>query len=171
MKTGTRAPVGRDRVALRPTRVALAWLAAVAVDLFLNAGLLSPLLEQSREPSLLADDALVRRIPVAFALLALAVTALAWLLERTGLHGRRAVALGGIAGVVLGLVGVGGLWTAVDITGAFVAGGVVVAGAEGGVAAAVLTSRWSRGRLTLVVVSSFVLLALTGQVAANLFGG
>lgn len=156
---------------MRPARIALAWLAVIAVDLLANAGLLAPLFDQSREPSLLPDDVLARRSPVAFALLGIAVIALAWLLDASGARGVRAVTTGATAGAVLALVGVGGMWTAVGVTGAFVVAGVAVAGAEGGAAAAVLTSRSSGRRLTLLVASAFVLCALLGQVAANLLGG
>lgn len=87
--------------AATPGRIGLAWLIAVGVDLFFNAGLFTTLFDQSREPALLSDSALARRIPVAFLLLAMAVTALAWLLARTEAEGSRAVSIGAGAGPLM----------------------------------------------------------------------
>lgn len=160
-------PMGPTRL-WRPGRVGLAWLTAVGVDLFFNAGVFAPLFDQSREPALLPDDALARRIPVAFALLAVAVTALTWLLEAVGARGIKAVRIGATAGLITGLFGLGATWTALDVTGLFVMAGVVVATAEGAASAAVLTSRRSGTSLRIRVAVAFVLLAGVGQIVANL---
>src|SRR6056297_476280 len=58
-----------------------AWLVAVGVDLFLNAGLFTSVFEQTRGPSLLDDKVLLARIPVAYLAVAAGVVALAWVLD------------------------------------------------------------------------------------------
>lgn len=165
--TSSTASLVRGR-ALQPARIGLAWLTAVGVDLFFNAGVFTQLFDRAREPALLPHDALARRIVVAFALLAIAVAALAWLLDAVGARGRRAVRLGAMAGLIMGSVALGATWTALDMSGLFVVAGVVVATAEGAAAAAVLTSRRSGSSLRIRVAVAFVLLAGTGQVFANL---
>jgi hypothetical protein len=154
--------------ALQPARIGLAWLTAVGVDLFFNAGVFTPLFDRTREPALLPDDALARRIVVAFALLAIAVAALAWLLDAVGARGTRAVRIGAMAGLIVGSVALGATWTALDMSGLFVVAGAVVTTAEGAASAAVLTSRRSGSSLRIRVAVAFVLLAGAGQIFANL---
>ncbi len=157
-----------DMRALRPGRIALAWLTVVGVDLFFNAGVFAFVYEQSREPALLPDSDLALRIPVAYAALALAVTALAWVIQTVGARGRRAIEIGAGAGLVLGVAGFGAMWTAIDVTGLLIGVGILVSVVEGAVAAAVLTSKRQGSSLTIRVVVAFVLLAGVGQVIANL---
>jgi hypothetical protein len=160
-----------DHSVLEPARIGLAWLTTVGIDLFFNAGVFAPIFDQTREPALLADGALARRIPVAFVVLAAAVTALAWLLDATGMSGRRSVRVGAAMGLLLGLAGPVALWTALNVTGLFVAAGVVATTAEGAAAAAVLTSRRSGTELRVRVAVTFVVLAGLGQIVANVTGG
>ncbi len=146
-----------------------AWLVAVGVDLFYNAGVFSPLFDQSREPGLLADDALFARIPVAYLVLAVEVTALAWVLDRVSMAGvGRGALLGSAAGALLGLGGVVWLWTAIEMTAAFVAAAFVVqasmlaaAGAVLGAAASGMSSRRLRlsGAVFLMVAVFLAVLA------------
>lgn len=160
-----------DKWSLRPGRIGLAWLTAVGVDLFFNAGVFAFVYEQSREPALLPDTDLALRIPVAYAALALAVTALAWLLRGIDARGGRAVEIGAGAGLVLGVAGFGAMWTAIDVTGLLIGVGIFVSVVEGAVAAAVLTSEREGWNLRIRVVVAFVLLAGIGQVVANLTNG
>lgn len=153
---------------LRPDRIGLAWLTAIGVDLFFNAGLFAALFDQSREPGLLSDEMLVRRIPVAYVLLAIGVAALAWLLDAVEAEGRRGIRLGAMAGAIVGLLSLGSMWTALEMTGLFVVAGVVVTTVQGAAAAVVLTSRRSSRSLRVRVAIGFVLLAGIGQVFANL---
>ncbi|MGA7270364.1 MAG: hypothetical protein WB239_04760 [Acidimicrobiia bacterium] len=153
---------------LRPGRVGLAWLTAVGVDLFFNAGVFAFVYEQSREPALLPDSDLAMRIPVAYAALALAVTALAWLLQTVDARDGRAIKIGAGAGLVLGAAGFGAMWTAVDVTGLLIGVGILVSAVEGAAAAAVLTSERQGSGLRIRVAVAFVLLAGVGQVIANL---
>ncbi len=162
---------GGDVRMLRPGRIGLAWLIAVGVDLFFNAGVFAPLFVQSREPTLLPSEVLFRRVPVAYAILALAVAALAWLLNVVAVQGQRAIRIGATAGLVLGLAGLGAMWTALDVTGLFVVAGIVVVVAEGATVAAVLTSRRCGSSLRLRVFGAFALLAGAGQVVANVVKG
>jgi hypothetical protein len=119
--------------------VATAWLVAVGVDLMFNAGLFSPLFDQAREPSLLDDATLFRRIPVAYLALLMGVVGLAWLLDRTDRRGTgRGLSLGAMAGAVTAALGVIALWTVVDITAGFVAAAVVVQVTQFAAAGAVL---------------------------------
>ena len=116
-----------------------AWLVAVGVDLFFNAGVFTGLFEQSREPSLLTDEVLFARIPVAYLAVAVGTTAVAWVLDQAGITGARPGSLVGAAvGLVFGLTGVVWLWTAIDMTAAFVAAGVLVQVAQMAAAGAVL---------------------------------
>lgn len=66
--------------AIRP--VLTAWVLTVGVDLFFNAGVFMPLFDQEREPSLLPDELLFRRIPVAYLALLGGVAALGWLIDK-----------------------------------------------------------------------------------------
>lgn len=159
-----------NRRGLDAGRIGLAWLTVVGVDLFFNAGVFVTVFEQAREPALLPDTALFRRIPVAYAALAVAVTALAWLLRLTGDQGVSAIKVGAGSGLVLGVAGLGALWTALDITGLFVIAGIVVAIVEGSAAAAVLASRKRGLSLRIRVAAGFVVLAGLGQIVANIIG-
>lgn len=140
----------------------------VGVDLFFNAGLFAPLWDQEREPALLSDDLLFRRIPFGYLVLALMVVAVAWVLDRTGDTGVRAVRTGTIVGLVLGFFAMVGLWTALDITGWFVLAGIAVFTAESAAASWVLTSSCSWRALALRVVGAVIVLFVSGQVIANI---
>jgi hypothetical protein len=152
--------------------VVAAWLLAVGIDLFFNAGLFSGLFDQTREPSLLPDAVLVRRIGVAYAALAIAAVALAWLLDRTDRRGALpGAALGALAGLLFAAMGIVMLWTAIDMTGAFVAAGalaqVVEMASAGSVLGAFRTGA-DRRRLTRRVLLFAVLAAAGGIVLQNI---
>lgn len=126
----------RRALSLRP--VLLGWLAAIAVDLFFNVGVFSPL-DQAREPGLLPNDVLFRRIPAAYFVVGFAVAVLAWLVDRVNLAGFRAGLLAGSGlGLLLGMTGVVWIWTAIEMTELFVAAGVVVQVGQMGAAGALL---------------------------------
>jgi hypothetical protein len=152
--------------------VVVAWLLAIGIDLFFNAGLFSGLFDQEREPVLLPDTVLARRIWVAYAALVIAVGALAWLLDRTDRRGALAgAALGALAGLVFAAMGIVMLWTAIDMTGTFVAAGALVQVAEMAGAGAVLgafRTGTDRRRLTRRVLIFAVLAAAGGIVLQNL---
>ena len=158
--------------ALRLKPIGLAWMLAIGVDLFFNAGVFTRLFDQAREPGLLADEVLFRRIPVAYLALAGGVAALAWLIERRLLtHGSHSGAvLGGLVGFMFALMGVVNLWTAIELTGWFVAGAALVQIAQFAVAGWFLTTyRISDDRgLTWKAIAVAALLALAGVVAQNL---
>ena len=100
------------------------WALTIGVDLFFNAGVFGPLFDQVREPSLLSDEQLFRRIPVAYLALLAGVTSLAWIIDRIDPPDvRRGIILGTLAGVLFSLMGVVYLWTALQMTGGFVAAG------------------------------------------------
>lgn len=156
--------------ALRARPIAVAWALAVAVDLFFNAGLFANLFNQDREPGLLPDEVLFRRIPVAYLVLAVGIVALAWIFDRAdvggGVHGAQ---VGGLAGLVFGLLGVVYLWTALDITAPFVGAAVLVQMVEFGAAGAFM-GRYREGRPGRLYRSALVvafLLALAGIVLQN----
>ena len=155
---------------LSASRVALAWLIAIGVDLFFNAGLFTPLWDQEREPALLGDDLLFRRIPFGYLVVGLMVLALAWVLNRTGDSGVTAARTGAVVGLVFGVFALVGLWTALDITGWFVAAGVLVFTVECVAGSLVLTSSRSGRSLATRVLGAFVVLLVAGQVIANLMG-
>jgi hypothetical protein len=154
---------------MRP--VLVGWLLTVGVDLFFNAGLFANLFDQDREPGLLSDPVLFRRIPVAYLGLAVGVAALAWLLDKADLRGVQVGArVGGLAGAVFALVGVVGLWTALEMTGLFVAAAVLVQIIEFAAAGAFLGAyRQGPGnrsvRVALIVAFG---LALAGIIIQNL---
>ncbi|MFZ0015211.1 MAG: hypothetical protein WAL25_13980 [Acidimicrobiia bacterium] len=111
--------------AIRP--VLTTWALTVGVDLFFNAGVFMPLFDQEREPSLIPDEQLVRRIPVAYLGLLAGVTSLAWIIDRIDLaNARYGVMVGTLAGLVFSLMGVIYLWTAIEMTAWFVAAGSLV---------------------------------------------
>ncbi len=68
-------------------RVGLAWLSMIGVDLFFHAGVFSAVFDQSREPALLADEVLFKRIPSTYAALLVGTMSLAWIIDRTGSSG------------------------------------------------------------------------------------
>jgi hypothetical protein len=142
----------------------------MGVDLLFHAGLFAGVFDQSREPNLLADQVLFRRIPVAYATLLVAAAALAWLLDRTETTGGGARLVGGLAGLTIGVLGLGALWTAIDITGPLVAAGTVVLVAQGVAAATVLSWPGERRSLTYRVIGFTVVAFVAGQMAANLLG-
>ncbi len=158
--------------ALRVRPIAVAWVLTVGVDLFFNAGLFSNLFDQNREPGLLPDPVLFRRIPVADLGLAAGVTALAWLFDGIELRGVwRGAGVGGLAGVVVAFLGVVNLWTALEITGLFVAGAVLVQVIEFGAAGAFLGAYRDDpepNRLIRVVLAAGFLFALAGIIFQNL---
>ena len=151
-------------------RVGLAWLSMIGVDLFFHAGVFSAVFDQSREPALLADEVLFKRIPFAYAALLVGTMSLAWIIDRTGSSGSVARRIGASSGLVVGILGYWGLWTAIDITGLLVLVAIVVLVVQGAAAATVLTSPLENRKLSirvgLIVIGLFVL----GQVAANLIG-
>lgn len=155
--------------------VTLAWLVAVGVDIFFNAGLFSGLFDQAREPGLLGDDSLFRRIPVAYLGLLVGVIALAWVVDRSG---RRDAVSGAVIGsgfgVIAALLGIVSLWTAIEMTGAFVAAGAFVQVVEFAAAGAVLGA-WrgdaGRRRVTRSAILAALLAAIAGIVIQNLMGG
>ena len=125
--------------ALKGMPIFVAWLLTVGVDVFFNAGLFSGVFEQAREPGLLPDHVLFRRIPVAYLALVVAVIAVAWLLDRMDVTGMsQGFAVGALAGVVTAFLGIVSLWTAIEMTGAFVVTGVFVQVIELGAAGAFL---------------------------------
>ena len=152
--------------------VVVAWFLAVGFDLFFNAGLFSGLFDQTHEPGLLPDAVLARRIGVAYAALAIAVGALAWLLDQTDRRGVLAgAALGALTGLVFATMGIVMLWTAIDMTGTFVAAGALVQVVEMAGAGAVLgafRTGTDRRRLTRRVLIFAVLAAAGGIVLQNL---
>lgn len=159
----------RRALSLRP--VLLGWLAAIAVDLFFNAGVFSPLFDQAREPGLLPDDVLFRRIPAAYLVVGFAVAVLAWLIDRVNLTGFRAGLLAGSGlGLLLGMTGVVWIWTAIEMTGLFVAAGVVVQVGQMGAAGAVLgaaSGRMDQRRLLRWTFIGTVIAVVAGVLAQN----
>lgn len=162
----------RRGLAIRP--VLLAWLMAVGVDLFFNAGILSGLFEQDREPGLLTDEILFRRVPIAYLVLLVGVIALAWAMDVSSRFGVAAGAGLGLGfGMAVGLLGIVYLWTAIEMTGLFVAAGVLVQVVEFGCAGAVIGGCKGYGdqrRVTRVTLVAAVLAAVAGLAAQNVIG-
>lgn len=158
--------------AFRVRPIVVAWVLTVGVDLFFNAGLFSNLFDQDREPGLLPDPVLFRRIPVAYLALAGGVAALGWFFDRIDLRGGRpGTGVGGLFGVVVALLGVVNLWTALEITGLFVAAAVLVQIFEFGAAGAFLGAYRDDPepkRLLRAVLTAGCLLALVGIIIQNL---
>lgn len=165
---------GPEHLALRPRPLLLGWLAAIAVDLFFNAGVFSPLFDQVREPGLLPDDVLFRRIPVAYLAVGFAVAALAWLLDRGKLTGPRSGMLaGGALGLLLAMTGIVWLWTAIEMTGLFVAAGVIVQVGQMGAAGAVLgaaTGRTDQQRILRWTLAGVAIAVVAAVIAQNVVG-
>jgi hypothetical protein len=128
--------------------VAGAWLAVLAVDLFVNAGLLANEFTKD-DPVLLSGAAAARRIPVAYAAWLLQVGALGWLLQRLDVRGlRRASTYGAAAGVLAGALPLLALWTIVRLDFAMTvtwAGTATVEGAVAGLALAYLARTGGSG--------------------------
>ncbi len=157
--------------ALRVRPIVVSWLLTMGVDLFFNAGLFSNLFDQDREPGLLSDPVLFRRIPVAYLGLAIGVTALAWLFDEIDLRGVwRGARVGGLAGLVFAFLGVVGLWTALEMTGLFVAAAGLVQVTEFGVAGAFLGAYRDDqpNRLIRVALAVAFVFALAGIIIQNL---
>lgn len=172
-RTGHRQTQPAHALSVAP--VLTAWLAAIGVDLLFNAGLFSPLFDQAREPGLLDDETLFRRIPVAYLALLVGVAGLAWLLDRTDRRGiGQGSVVGAIAGSVAALLGVVSVWTAVDMTTAFVAAAVVVQVGQLGAAGAVLGAYRSgadRRRVTRWALAASVAAVLLAVLAQNVLAG
>lgn len=150
----------------------VAWVVGIAVDLLLNAGVFMSLFDQEREPSLLPDAVLFRRIPVAYLALLVGVASLAWMLDRIGPSDIRRGAIAGAAwGLVLALMGVVSLWTAIEMTGIFVAAAALVAVVQFASVGAVLTAfrlGQEPGRLTRRFLLVAFLAAALAVVIQNL---
>ncbi len=158
--------------AFRVRPIVVAWLLTVGVDFFFNAGLFSNLFDQSREPGLLPDPVLFRRIPVAYLGLAIGVTALAWLFDGIELRGAwRGARIGGLVGLVFAFLGVVGLWTALEMTGLFVVATGLVQVVEFGAAGAFFGAYRDDPepkRLIRVALAVAFLSALAGIIIQNL---
>ncbi len=97
------------------------------------------LFDQESEPNLLADEVLFRRIPVAYGALSIARSGLAWLVDHLQIRGvMRGAGTGACAGIALVAMGVVSLWTAIDMTGAFVGAAALVQVSEMAAASAAL---------------------------------
>lgn len=155
--------------------VAVAWLTDVGVDLLFNAGVFSWLFDQSREPGLLEDDELFRRIPVAYLALLAGVAAVAWLLDHTRRSGVLfGLTVGAAGGAVTAGLGVVSLWTAVELTAGFVLAAVLVQAVQFATAGAVLGGfqvTANRRRLVVLAGGGFVLCVFAAIVAQNLSTG
>ena len=171
----TRATRGDSGRAFAVGSVVVAWLVAVGVDLLFNAGVFAPLFEQAREPSLLTDEELFRRVPVAYIALFAGVAALAWLLDRLTTRGMAAgMVVGATAGVVTAALGVVSLWTAVDLTAVFVLAAIVVQIGQFAAAGAVLGGHQrtrSRRRFTVLCLAGALLMVVGAIVTQNVVGG
>ena len=168
----TRSPRGDHRRVWALRAVLSAWALTIGLDLFFNAGVFMPLFDQQREPSLLPDEVLFRRIPVAYAALLIGVAFLACTLDRVEPRSIPiAAAQGALVGGVLASMGIVSLWTAIDMTGTFVAAASLVLVLQFAAAAAVLTAfRLSRWRhLTRRVLLLALLAAVGGIVIQNLW--
>jgi hypothetical protein len=174
MRSDEMAGSGAAARALRVGPVFWTWLVAVGVDLFFNAGVFAGLFEQSREPSLLADAILFARIPIAYLVVAVGVTAVAWVLDVARISGaRRGVVVGATIGLVFGLTGVVWLWTAMEMTVAFVGAGVLVQVAQMAAAGTVLgavRSGLSPRQLRWRSAGTALVLAIAAVVVQNAIG-
>jgi hypothetical protein len=145
---------------------------AVGVDLFFNAGLFVSLFDQEREPALLADPELFRRVPVAYVAVAVGVIALAWLLDRTDTVGAAPGGMiGGLGGLVVATLGIINVWTALDMTLALVGAGTIVQVSQFAAAGAFLGAYRASSnprRIMLRMVAVAFSLAIAGIVLQNL---
>ncbi len=91
--------------------VLLAWLAMVAFDLFLHAGLLAPLYDWD-SPFLLRPEEAFARIPIGYLSFLLAAVLLAWILPRLDVsNGRGGALIAGAIGAATWGVVLLGLWS------------------------------------------------------------
>lgn len=152
----------------------VAWLVAVGIDILFNAGLFSALFDQAREPGLLPDAVLFRRIPLAYLALLVGVAALTVVLDLTGSRGARPGAVvGALFGAVVSVLGVFYVWTAIEMTGLFVAAGALVLIAEFTAAGAVIgayKAAFDRARVTRIALVAAIGAAATGIVIQNVLG-
>ena len=133
----------------RVVAVVAAWLMVLAVDLFVNAGLLVNTFTGD-DPVLLPNTEAAKRIPVAYAAWAVQIAALQWLLTRLGIiRIASAASSGAAAGFVGGALPLVALWTIVRLEGALTAtwlAAVIVEGAVAGAVLAYISRAGSRGR-------------------------
>lgn len=172
--TSDRLQAGRAvprSLAVRP--IIVTWALAISIDLFFNAGVFMSLFDQTREPSLLPDELLFRRIPFAYLMLLIGVTGLAWLIDRLASDTLQGVVVGAIVGAMFATMGVAYLWTALEMTGFFVAAGSLVVVIQfsivGGALAAFRTTT-TPSRLTRRLLGLALLAAAVAVVAQNLTG-
>ncbi len=167
------AAVGPAR-AFRVEPVFWAWLVAVGVDLFFNAGVFAGLFEQSREPNLLADEVLFARIPVAYVVVAVGVAAVAWVVDLAQITGARRGAITGTGiGLLFGLTGLVWLWTAIEMTLLFVGAGLVVQTAQmaaAGIVLGVVRRDLPARQLRWRSAAAALALAMTAIVVQNVIG-
>ncbi|HEU4915586.1 MAG TPA: hypothetical protein VFV13_03400 [Acidimicrobiia bacterium] len=144
------------------------------MDLFFNAGVFMSLFDQEREPGLLSDEQLFRRIPLAYSALLVGVTALAWLLDGIDVADvRRGIGVGALTGATFAVMGVVFLWTAIEMTGVFVLAGSLVVIAEYAAAGWVLSAFRdipNAALLTRRILLIALLFALAGMFIQNLQG-
>lgn len=168
---GDEQSTGMAGSALAIRAVLATWALTIGVDLFFNAGVFVPLFDQEREPSLLPDEQLFRRIPVAYLALLAGVIALAWIIDSMDIaEVRRGVAVGAVTGVLFSVMGTVFVWTAIEITGVFVAVGSLVAIVEfasAGWALSAFRACSDPGRLTRRVLLVALLSAVAGIVLQN----
>jgi hypothetical protein len=161
-----------ESVSFRVRPLIVAWLLTVGVGFFFNAGVFGWLFDQSREPGLLGDLDLFQRIPVAYFALAVGVAALSWLFDVMDVLGIwRGARIGALAGFVVACLGIVNLWTALEMTGSFVAAGVVVQVVGFGVAGAFLGAyrdSSERKRLARFALGAALLAATVGVVLQNI---
>lgn len=102
---------GSSRVPRPIATAALVWLATVAVDFGLHAGLLAPIYDWT-SPFLLEPLEAFGRIPAAYASFLGIAAALVWLLPRLGVHdARRGAAVAGALGAVMWAIVLLSLWS------------------------------------------------------------
>lgn len=143
-----------------------AWLLVLAVDLFVNAGLLVNTFTGD-DPVLLPNTEAAKRIPIAYGAWAIQVAALQWLLTRLGVHHiPRAASYGAVAAFVAGTLPLVALWTIVRLDLALTVTwgiAVIVEGAVAGATLAYMSRTGTRGLAILmlpfvaVVIAAFVL--------------
>ncbi|GMU40576.1 MAG: hypothetical protein AMXMBFR23_14420 [Chloroflexota bacterium] len=152
----------------RVVAVVAAWLMVLAVDLFVNAGLLVKTFTGD-DPVLLPNTEAAKRIPVAYAAWAVQIAALQWLLTRLGIiRIASAASYGAAAGFVGGALPLVALWTIVRLEGALTAtwlAAVIVEGAVAGAVLAYISRAGSRGLVALVL--PFVVLVIAAFVLQN----
>jgi hypothetical protein len=149
----------------------LALLAVIGFDLFLHAGVLSPLYAEPT-PFLLEPRAAFQRIPLGYAAFALLVAVLEWLMRRLGIRGLRR---GAIFGLQLGAFVWGalalGLASITTAQPALLVGWAVGQAAEMSLAGAIIGSGFEAASLrgmTWRVLAVFVGFSVLGVVVQNL---